>query len=388
MQYNEKLQFIYTNPTKIVFGKGAVKEVGYEAEKLGGSRALVVTDSDLAKTDLVERVKKFLGKRCAGVFAEVVQDTGVHIVDKGAAYGKSIGADLVVSVGGGSSIDTGKGIAILLKEGGKLHDYAAQFNALTRPQTPHIVIPTTAGTGSEVTYAAVIKDHERKQKLLVVDYNIIPNVGILDPEMTAGMTPRLTAATGMDALTHAIEAIHSAQCEPISDAMALHAIRLIHTYLPVAVARGGDLLARGQMLIAACIAGVAFSNAQVGVVHALAHSVGARCGVPHGVANSILLPHGMSFNKDTCPDRYALVAEALGISRAGITDEEASSRAIEEIRRFSASIGLPKRLREVGVPKEILRELAELSLYDGSLVYNPKPAFDADLLEKILEEAW
>ncbi len=388
MQYDSKLQFIYTNPTKIVFGKGTIKDVGYEAEKLGGTRALVVTDTELVKTDLIDRVTKFLGKRCAGVFAEVVQDTGVHIVDKGAAYGRSIGADIVVSVGGGSSIDTGKGIAILLKEGGKLHDYAAQFNALTRRQTPHIVIPTTAGTGSEVTYAAVIKDHDRKQKLLVVDYHIIPDVGILDPEMTVGMPPRLTAATGMDALTHAIEAIHSAQCEPMSDAMALHAIRLIRSFLPTAVQNGQDLVARGQMLIAACMAGIAFSNAQVGVVHALAHSVGARCGVPHGVANSILLPYGMIFNKDTCPGRYAMVAEALGISRAGLSDGEAAIRAIEEIQRFTASIGLPQRLRDVNVPKQVLRELAELSLYDGSLVYNPRPAFDAELLERILEDAW
>ena len=387
MSDQEDLQFIYRNPTKIVFGKNAVKDLPYEVEQLGGTKVLVVTDRDLAGTDMVERVVKVLGRYHVGLFSDVVQDTGVEIVDKGAAYGKDVGADLIVSVGGGSSIDTAKGIAVILKEGGCIRDYAAQFNALTRPQTPHIVVPTTAGTGSEVTYAAVIKDHERKQKLLVVDYNILPNTGILDPEMTVGMPPGLTAATGMDALTHAVEAIHSDQSEPITDGMAMHAIRLIHNYLPKAVENGEDREARGMMLIAANMAGVAFGNAQVGIVHAMAHSAGARFGVPHGTANSILLPYGMQFNLDSC-SRYTLVADALGIPLEGKSAEEAGQCAIDEIKRFTKSIGMPLRLRDVHVPEEGLKEIAELSLYDGSLVYNSKPAFEADLIEDILKQAW
>lgn len=383
----ESLDFVYRNPTKIVFGRNKARDVAYEVEQIGGARVLVVTDRDLAGSEMVERVIKSLGRLYAGLYAEVVPDTGVEIVDGGAVYGKEVGADTIVSVGGGSSIDTAKGIAILLREGGSLRDYAAQFNALTRPQTPHIVIPTTAGTGSEVTYAAVIKDHERKQKLLVVDHHIMPDTGILDPEMTVGMPPKLTAATGMDALTHAIEAIHSEQNEPITDGMAMHAIRLIREFLPRAVANGEDRDARGMMLIAANMAGVAFGNAQVGIVHAMAHSVGALFGVPHGVANAILLPYGMQFNLDSCP-RYALVAKALGIPVEGRNDEEAGQAAIDEVKRFTASIGVPQRLSEFQVPEEGLKEVAELSLYDGSLVYNPKPAFDAELIEGILKEAW
>jgi len=387
MDESESLQFVFRNPTKIVFGRNAVSDIAYEVELLGGQRVLVVTDRDLAKSAMVEKVRKALGSCYAGLYGEVVQDTGVEIVDRGGAFGKGVGADTVVSVGGGSSIDTAKGIAILLKEGGGIRDYAAQFNALTRPQTPHIVIPTTAGTGSEVTYAAVIKDHERKQKLLVVDNHILPNTGILDPEMTVGMPPGLTAATGMDALTHAVEAIHSEQHEPIADAMAMHAIRLIREFLPRAVENGRDLVVRGQMLIAANLAGVAFGNAQVGIVHAMAHSVGARFGVPHGVANSILLPYGMRFNLDICP-RYVMVAQALGIPVEGKSAEEAGLEAIEEIKRFTGRLGLPQRLREVQVPEAGIREVAELTLYDGSLVYNPKPAFDAEVIESVLREAW
>ncbi len=383
----ESLDFIYRNPTKIVYGKNKAEDVAYEVEQLGGSRVLVVTDKDLAESEMVQRVIQSLGRLYVGLYADVVPDTGVEIVDNGGDYGKEVGADTIVSVGGGSSIDTAKGIAILLREGGSLRDYAAQFNALKRPQTPHIVIPTTAGTGSEVTYAAVVKDHERKQKLLVVDHRILPDTGILDPEMTVGMPPILTAATGMDALTHSVEAIHSEQNEPITDGMAMHAIRLIHQYLPRAVENGEDREARGMMLIAANMAGVAFGNAQVGIVHAMAHSVGALFCVPHGVANGILLPHGMQFNLDSCP-RYALVAEALGIPLEGKSPEEAGQAAIEEIKRFTASVGAPQQLREFQVPEEGLKDVAELSLYDGSLVYNPKPAFEPELIEDILKQAW
>lgn len=387
MPYDSDLGFIFQYPTQIIFGVDTVKDVALQVEALGGTRALVVTDRELVKTDLVERVTSILGDACAGVFSDVIPDTGVHIVEQGAEYGREVGADVVVSVGGGSAIDTAKGITVLLKEGGCLADYAG-INNLTRPQTPHIVIPTTAGTGSEVTYAAVIKDHKEKRKMLLVDTYIYPQVAILDPAMTAGMPPGLTAATGMDALTHAIESIHSMQREPIADALALHAIRMIVENLPKCVEDGSDLTARGQQLIAANIAGVAFSNAQVGVVHALAHSVGARYGVPHGVANSILLPHGILFNLETCPDRYAMVAEAMGVDVRGMDELEAGQAAAEAAKNLAERVGLPLRLRDAGVPEDGFSDIAELSLEDGAIVYNPRMVFEAEDLEGILKEAW
>src|SRR4030043_1023346 len=242
MSYDSNLNFVFWSPTKIVFGENTALDVAIEVENLKCKKALVVTDRELAKnTDIPERIKKVLGNLCVGIFADGEADSGIHIVNQGGKFGKDLGADCLVSVGGGSAIDTAKGIAIVLKEGGKLQDYAG-FQLLSGPVTPHIVIPTTAGTGSEVTYVAIIKDHEQKRKLLFADNYLFPNVAILDPSMTIGLPRLTTAATGMDALSHCVEAIHSRQSEPIADALALHGIRMIKEYLPRAVEDGGAIL--------------------------------------------------------------------------------------------------------------------------------------------------
>jgi alcohol dehydrogenase len=388
MPYDTSLNFVFWSPTKIVFGENTALDVAIEVENLKCKKALVVTDRELAKnTDIPERIKKVLGNLCVGIFSDVEADSGIHIVNQGAKLGKELGADCIVSVGGGSAIDTAKGMAILLKEGGKLQDYVG-FQILTRPQTPHIVIPTTAGTGSEVTYIAVIKDHEEGRKLLFGDYNILPNVAILDPKMTEGLPPRLTAATGMDAMCHAIEALHSLQKEPIADGMALHAIKLIKEFLPRAVQNGKDMLARGQMLIAANMAGAAFSNAQLGMVHALAHTVGAKFKVHHGLANSILLPPCLKYNADACGDVYLDVLSTLGVNIKRIRPEEAGSAVAEKIIEFTKKLGLPQRLREVGVPEEGLKECSELALSDGAIVYNPKFISESTEVLKIYQQAW
>jgi alcohol dehydrogenase len=387
MAYDKDLSFIYKNYTRIVFGINSVKDVGAEVDQLKCSKAFIVTDKGVAEAGLAEKVQKALGSRFVGMFDECPQDSGYHIANQAAEIAREKGADCLVSVGGGSVIDTAKGMAILLKEGGKLEDYSG-FQLLTRPQTPHIAIPTTAGTGSEVTYAFVIKDWEKNQKLLYGDDYIIPNTAILDPVMTQGLPPILTATTGMDALTHAIEAIHALQAEPMSDTMAFGAIRLIMEYLPRCVETGDDLVARGQQQIAATMAGIAFSNAQVGLVHAMAHTIGALCKVPHGMANSILLPHVMKYNMDECLDRYALVAEAMGVKEKGMSDMEASEAAIEAVWGLTKRMGVPQRLRDVGVTEEVLPEAADLALGDGSLVYNPKMIFEADQVLEVFKNAY
>lgn len=388
MPYDASLNFVFWSPTKIVFGENTALDVAIEVENLKCKKALIVTDRDLAKnTDLPERIRKALGKLSVGIFSDVEPDSGVHIVNQGAKVGKDLGADCIVSVGGGSAIDTAKGIAILLKEGGKLQDYVG-FQVLTRPQTPHIVIPTTAGTGSEVTYIAVIKDHEVGRKLLFGDYNILPNVAILDPKMTEGLPSLLTAATGMDAMCHAIEAMHSLQREPVADGMALHAIRLIREFLPRAVENGMDMTARGQMLIAANMAGAAFSNAQVGIVHALAHTVGARFKVHHGLANSILLPACLRYNGDACGEVYLDVLSALGVNVKGIPPDKAGDVVADKIMEFTRELGLPQRLRDVGVPEEGLKECSELALSDGAIVYNPKFISESAEVLKVYQQAW
>ncbi len=387
MAYNRELSFVHYNPTRLIFGENSVKDVGIELENLGANRALVVTDKGVVEAGLAEIVEKALGKRHAGTFDGCVQDSGVELVEEAAAYAREMGADALVSVGGGSTIDTAKGMSILLKEGGSLMDYCG-MQVLSRPQTPHIAIPTTAGTGSEVTYAAVIKDRESSTKMLFCDYHIIPNVAILDPLMTAGLPPQLTATTGMDALTHAVEAIHALQRQPVADAMALHAIRLIMEYLPRCVEQGDDLVARGQQQIAATMAGIAFGNAQVGLVHAMAHSVGALFKVPHGLANSILLPHVMLFNLDECPERYAMVAAAMGLDTRGLDNMEAGEAAAKAVWELTRRMGVPQRLRDAGVPEDGLEEAAELSLSDGSIVYNPKFIMEAEEVLELFRQAW
>ena len=381
MRYDSDLSFNYFGPTKIIFGIDASKDVEIEMSSLGGTKAVVVTDQGIMKAGLIDHIVKALGSKCVGVFSDVPQDTGVEVVDAGASFAKKNGADIVVSVGGGSVIDTAKGMCILLTEGGTLRDFNG-VQLLSRPQTPHVAIPTTAGTGSEVTNVAVIMDKEMGQKRLVVENFNVPRLAILDPIMTAKLPKLMTAGTGMDAMTHAVEALHAMPHEPITDGLALHAIRLLHRYLPICVENGNDLVARGQVQIAATIAGWAFGIAGVGNVHALAHSIGAVAHVPHGIANGILLADCMEFNIESCPEAYALVAEACGVREKGMDDMDAARAAITAVRQFSKKIGHPQRLSEMKVKEDDIVKAAEMSLGDGAILNNPRLVLEAsEMLE-------
>ncbi len=387
MAYDRDLSFVYRNPTKLIFGENSAADIRIEVGELGCSKAFLVTDPGIVETGMPERITKALGNKFAGTFDQCIQDCGIHVINEAAEVAKAAGADCLVSLGGGSTIDTAKGMAILLTEGGKIEDYSG-LQMLTRPQTPHIAIPTTAGTGSEVTYAFVVKDWEKNQKLIFADTFVIPNVGILDPTLTEGLPPGLTATTGMDAMTHAVEAIHALQAMPMSDAMAMHAIRLILEYLPTCVENGSDLFARGQQQIAATMAGVAFGNAQIGMVHAMAHALGGLFKVPHGLGNSIILPHVMLYNMDECADRYVMVAEAMGLDIKGMSDLEASEAAANAIWDLTKKIGVPQKLSEVGVPEDGLEAAADLALSDGSIVYNPKLIYETDQILEVYKKAY
>lgn len=387
MGYDRDLSFIYRNPTKIVFGEKTAHDTGIEVAELGCGKAFIVTDPGVVEVGLVERVQKALGNKYVGVYDKCIQDSGLHIINEGAEVAKAAGADCLVSVGGGSVIDTAKGMAILLNEGGKIEDYAG-FQLLSRPQTPHVVVPTTSGTGSEATMTAVVKDWDKNQKQLFSSNFIIPNVGILDPTIVEGLPPMLTATTGMDAFTHAVEAIHTLQASPIADAMALQVIRLVCEYLPRCVEDGSDLLARGQQQCAATMAGVAFDNAQLGLPHAMAHSLGGIFKVPHGLANSIVLPHAMRFNLEEVPDRYRLVAEAMRLDIRGMSDMEAGEAAVSAISDFTKKMGIPQKLSEVGVPEDGLKDVAELCMFDGCIVYNPTMIFEAGQVLEVLKQAY
>ncbi len=385
MPYARELRFVYRNPTRVVFGEGSVEGVALEVGSLGGTRALVVTDEGLTKTDLPERIKSALGDKCVGVFGEVKPDSGFDVVQRGVEVAQELGADILVSVGGGSSMDTAKAMSIVIKGGGKLSDYVGA--PIGGPPVPHIAIPTTSGTGSECTQIAVVKDDEREVKQIFLNDYLFPKLAILDPQMAAGMSPILTASTGMDAMTHAVEGVASVLREPIADALNLHAIRLIVEYLPQCVEKGDDLLARGQQMIAAALAGIGFANSLLGIVHSMAHIVGAKHGVPHGIANGILLPHGMRYNLEACPDRYALVAEAMGVKEKGMNAKEAATAAINAMNDFLKRIAHPQRLRDVGVPAEALEDCAAATLGELSIFTNPRPGDPNEVL-KMFQEAW
>jgi alcohol dehydrogenase len=321
---------------------------------------------------MLENVRDALGDGLAVQFTGVVPDTGIDIIDEAANLARESGADSVVSVGGGSSIDTAKAVAAMLgTEAGSVRNVIG-FSKLKQKPAPHVAIPTTAGTGSESTCMAVIKDREAGKKL-------IPDAGILDPLLSVTMPRGVTASTGMDAMTHAAESIMSKRATPPTDALALHAVSLITKHLPRAVENGDDLEARGMMLVASNLAGQAFQNALVGVVHAMAHALGGIVGVPHGLANGILLWVGMEYNAGAAPDRVAMIGKAMGMVMSGDAGRDAAL-SVEGVKLFSKKIGIPERLRNAGVDDSCLAEVAALALDDPALSTNPrKPEEPAEI---------
>ncbi|PKQ27887.1 MAG: NAD-dependent alcohol dehydrogenase [Candidatus Anoxymicrobium japonicum] len=376
--------FEFQIPSKIICAEHCVDSIGMEMEKVDGSKVLLVTDKGVEKAGLAQAVIDGMESgnvEVVGVFNEVPPNSEVKIVQKCFEAASSNGADSLVSVGGGSVIDTAKAAVILMIEGGDLLDHQSAVYVPSGAVPPHIAVPTTAGTGSESTFAAVIADHEQKMKLIFQSPELAPTVAMLDPTVTTTLPPHLTASTGIDALTHCIEALHSEMHEPICDGIALHGIKLIASSLPRAFKDGSDIEARTLMLLSANMGGVAFSNAFVGIIHAMAHSVGGKFGIPHGVANAILLPYGMEFNlryvEEGIPAKYKMVAESLGLDVRNDDDETAARKAIEHIRKLNLELGLPQRLSEVGLPEDGLEAVTEDAMIDGCMFNNPgEPEFD------------
>ncbi|MEN9935826.1 MAG: hypothetical protein RLZZ387_2405 [Chloroflexota bacterium] len=384
--------FEYQLRTRLLCKSGLVREMGDEIGQLGIRRALIVADPGVVAAGLVDRVAASIrgAAEVAGVFSEVPSDSSVSTVQEGAAMAREVGADALVAVGGGSALDTAKGMRILLTEGATLYDYQGA-NLLNRPLTTMIAIPTTAGTGSEVTPVAVIRDEQTETKLFFYSPFIAPDLAILDPEMTRTLPPRLTAATGMDALSHAIETFVGIGANPITDSLALQAIDMISNNLRAAVHSGEDLDARGNMLIAAAIAGIAFATTGVGVnlgiVHAISHTVGASHHVHHGTANSIVLPHGMRFNSAVVPNRYVRIARAMGVNAGGRPEEDVIEDGIAAVAQLALDCDLPGRLRDVGMPEEAIPAVAEGTLMDGTMLSNPRPTELEDALA-VVRAAW
>ena len=371
-----KVNFVqYDCPTRVISGHGTLPAIYKEIVNLGCKRALIMTDPGVRKAGLAQLVQDALVDFCVGVFDKIAQDTDLAIVDEAVAMARDLRADCIVSVGGGSVIDTGKAVCVVLKNGGLANDHIA-INRLTAPQTPHIVVPTTSGTGSEVTNVSVIKSKAAGRKVYIVDPHIVPNVAILDPRFTMSLPKGLTATTAMDAMTHAVEALTSIMAQPICDGMALQAIRLIRENLPNAVANGRDEKARSQLQLAATMAGWAFTIAQVGLAHGMAHTMGMMYNVPHGAACGIVLPSVMRYNVDYAADKLAMAAHALGVDTSGMDQRTAALAAADAVEGLMREVGHPMKLSEVGVPADGLDVAAFHALCDTATLFNAKPVAD------------
>jgi acyl-CoA reductase-like NAD-dependent aldehyde dehydrogenase/alcohol dehydrogenase class IV len=385
MSYPRTTGFGWNAPTKLSIGAGRLAGVVEELAQLGVRRALLISDRGIERTGMLDRAYGALGPVVAARYFDVEQDSSLEIVDAAALVGRQAGVDGVVSIGGGSVIDTAKAVAACLGCGGKAIDHVGVHQLRGTP-VPHLVIPTTAGTGSEVTNTAVIHHIAAGRKVYIVDDKLIPATAILDPMLTTGLPRGLTASTGMDAMTHAVEAVVSKQANPISEGLALQAIRMIVQYLPAVIARPEDLESRVQMQIASSIAGTAFSIAGVGLVHGMSHALGARVRVPHGTANGILLPHVMAWNAQAATAKLALVARAAGVESAGSEIAIALAGAAA-ISALLARIGHPQKLSEVRVQGSDLAACAELALVDGATTTNPRAPRSADEIVAVYEQA-
>ncbi|MBX0330402.1 iron-containing alcohol dehydrogenase [Oscillochloris sp. ZM17-4] len=380
--------FEFAIGTRVLYKVGLAAELGPVIEELGAQRAFIVTDKGVVGAGLLDPVVAGLREsvEIVGIFDSVPANSSVAKVMEGAAAASAAGADLIVAVGGGSPLDTAKGIRIVLTNGGHLLDYQG-YNVIPDQLTPMIAIPTTGGTGSEVTPFAVIRDEDQDLKLSFASRYLVPDIAVLDPLLTRSLPPMLTAATGMDALSHAIETFVSTENSPFSDGLALTAIDLIANHLRDAVQTGSDIEARGEMLIAACMAGMACANSYFGVIHALSHALGGKCHVHHGTANALFMPAGMRFNSVVVPHRYVRIARAMGVNAGGRSDSEVIADGISAVATLAIDCGLPTRLRDVGVSEDVLPELAATALVDGAIFHNPRVATEEELLE-ILRETW
>ena len=361
-------------PTVTLMGVGAHKEIGKQVKVLGGKKPFICTDKGITKAgitqQIVDLVKQDAGVDCVVFDGAVPNPTDTNVHD-GLKVFQDKKCDLIITIGGGSSHDCGKGIGIVSTNGGNIRDYEG-VDKSTKPMPPFIAINTTAGTGSEMTRFCIITNTTNHVKMAIVDWRVTPTVAINDPLLMAGMPPGLTAATGMDALTHAVEAYVSIIATPITDACAIKAIELIAGSLRAAVANGADMVARDNMAYAEYLAGMAFNNASLGHVHAMAHQLGGFYNLPHGVCNAILLPHVEKFNLIAKVDRFGDIAMAMGENIEGLSPRAAADKALEAIKKLSADVGIPSGLKELGVKEQDLKTMAENAQKDACGFTNPR----------------
>ena len=367
------MSYKFFMPAISLMGADCLKDAGEQVAELGFKKALIVTDKVLGQIGIVKKVTDVLDNKNIeyAIYDETKPNPTVKNVNDGLALLKEKECDFVISLGGGSAHDCAKGIALLATNGGEIKDYEG-VDKSKKPQLPMVGINTTAGTGSEMTLFAIITDEERHIKMALVDKHLTPIIAVNDPMLMLAMPKSLTAATGMDALTHAIEAYVSTSATPITDACAEKAIELISNYLVNAVENGQDVEARDMMAYAEYLAGMAFNNASLGYVHAMAHQLGGFYNLPHGVCNAILLPHVQEYNKATSASRLAKIAKIMGGNIEGLTDEQGADLCIDMIKSLSQTIGIPEGLGVLGVKESDFETLATNALNDACSLTNPR----------------
>lgn len=372
--------FSFQAPANVTFGPGVVGQLPDIVKGLG-RQALVISDPGIAAAGILDRVRSWLHD--AGVateaFTDVEPNPSVETVTKAYDLLQRANAEFLVGLGGGSAMDVAKVASVLARYGGTVHDYEGIGKVPGSGMTT-VAIPTTAGTGSEVTVFAVITDRQRKFKMTVGSPYLVPQHAVCDPELTLSMPPSLTAATGMDALTHGIECYVNRIYNPIAKTLALQSMRLIGPSLRTAYAPGRDLGARTSMLLASTMAAMAFTRTRLGNVHAMSHPLGAHFDVPHGVANAVLLPYVMAWNLPACLQTYPQIAAALGEKVDGLSAQEASERAVDAVQRLSRDVGIPARLRDLGVTQSGIPLMATDAMKSGNILVNPRDTTFDDIV--------
>jgi len=370
--------FRYELPTTIEFGNGAVQMLPQHVRALGGTKVLIVSDPGVLRAGVVDRLTAPLKENQLPfvVFSEIEPDPNIESVDTATALAKSEGCDLVVGVGGGSSLDTAKAVGLMLANEGNIRDYVG-INKVPRRGAPVIAIPTTAGTGSELTIWSVLSDKKAKAKLSVGSPYNCPTLALCDPELTVSLPAPITAATGMDALTHALESYVNKATQPISEGMSLQAMKMIARSLRAAVVQGENLAARHDMLLASLIAAMAFNPTRLGLAHALAMPLGAQFKIPHGTVNAILLPEVMAFNLVGNLEKFKEIAGIFGKKTDHLSLREAAERSVSAIRQLKADIGITQTLSDYGVMEKDLDAVVEEAMLSGNVPVNPvKPTLE------------
>jgi len=365
---------------EIIFGLGALSQVGESALRLGATKLFVISDPGVVANRWVDMVLARLEEAGLSftVWYGVTSNPKDYEVVEGLKCYQEADCDAILAVGGGSPIDVAKAVATLASNGGVIHDYRG-VNKITRPLPPLLVVPTTAGSGSEVTQFAIIVDTGHKVKMTIISKSLVPDIAIIDPVVLQTKDARLTAATGLDTLSHAIESFVSLAATPLTDVNALNAVRLVARYLRPSVACRSDLEAKSAMAMAALQAGLAFSNAILGATHAMAHQLDAQLDLHHGETNAILLPYVMEFNMLACVEKFARIAEAMGENIVGLSAWEAAEKAIQAVRRLARDLDTPDKITVDDLTEEGINRLAENALNDACIITNPRDITRKDL---------